>query len=226
MQSLDQGTPSVVRWSGTEQSCLPRSACLSKVWKFPYSSTTRPPLNKVKLPPRRSRRRSGVSRRRTRSNRTGARTGTRARRRLGPWESDEPRLSAELVSPSCHRGPARRPARRGRRGGNPWGRARVDWSRARTRTRAGRRLRPGKRDNGWLAADKHTDPNGFGVGCVSRGGFLRGADGVLGFEAFDTLESLGARRTEGVAVHPHRDRSLFEVRSKCDIFFLVLFDLV
>lgn len=132
---------------------------------------------------------------------------TRARRRLGPWESDEPRSPTELASPSHHhRGPARWPARRGRRGGVSRRRTGAAGTGARAWAGTGRRLRPGKGDEGWLAAEQHTDPDCFGVGWVSRGGFLRGTDGVFGFEAPDALDSLGARRTEGVAVHPHRDQ--------------------
>lgn len=100
-----------------------------------------------------------------------------------------------------------RSARRRRRGRHSWRWA--DRSRARARPGTGGWLRTGKGDDGWLAADEHTDPNRIGIGRFSPGGFLRGMDGALGFEAAHSLKSLGARRTVGVAVHPHRGQLRF-----------------
>lgn len=170
----------------------------------------------VKSAPRRGRW-SRVPRRR--ANRPGTRARTRARQRLGMWESDELRPPAELASPGHHhRGNTRWPARRGRRCWVSRGRTGAAGAGARAWAGTGRRLRPGKRDEGWLAAQHHTDPDCFGVGLVPVGGFLRRTDGILGFEAPDTVESLGARRTKRVAVHPHLDQcrsSMSEARARC-----------
>lgn len=174
------------------------------------------PYVRVKSAPRRGRW-SWVPRRR--ANGPGTRARTRARQRLGMWESDELRPPAELASPGHHhRGHTRWPARRGRRSWVSRGRTGAAGAGARAWAGTGRRLGPGKGDEGWLAAEQHTDPNCFGVGWVPGGGFLRGTDGALGFEAPDTLESLGAWRTEGVAVHPHRDQcrsSRSETSARC-----------
>lgn len=178
---------------------------------------TQPSPYKIESSPRR-RRRSGVSRRR--ADWPGARARARTGWRLGPGEGHEPRLSTELASVVRHRGPVSRPARRRRRGRHSRGRA--DGPRARARPGTGGRLRTGEADDGWLAADEQADSNCVGVDGVAPGGFLRSMDRVLGFEAIDSLENPGARRTKGSAVHPHRGQFLlFKIRSKCLIFWLV-----
>lgn len=215
-QLLDKVTPRFERVLNRRNlSNMVRAVVQGQEISLPFERCNDPYV-RVKSAPRRGRW-SRVPRRR--ANRPGTRARTRARQRLGVWESDELRPSAELASPGHHhRGNTRWPARRGRRGWVSRGRTGAAGAGARAWAGTGRRLGPGKRDEGWLAAEQHTDPDCFGVGWVPVGGFLRRTDGILGFEAPDNLESLGARRTKGVAVHPHLDQcrsSRSETRARC-----------
>ncbi|KAK2600546.1 hypothetical protein N8I77_010073 [Diaporthe amygdali] len=161
-----------------------------------------PPSYNVESSPRR-RRWCGDPGRRARGDRPGARPGTWAWWWLRSRKRDKPRPAAEVAFLIRERYPIRWPTRCGRRGRHSrwraWGNG--AWTRPWARTRGW--LRPGECDDSWLAAHEHPDFHCSGNCWVFGGGFPCSTDVVFGFDAFDTVRSLGAQSTESVAVHSH-----------------------